>query len=60
VVDIKILYGNLWGCFEDNCETSLRLEFFWPRLESSVCLMQVIAFAACLSLLIFSKLMLPK
>jgi len=49
--NIEILYRNLWGCFEDNFEAPLSLLFSWPRLENSVSLLQVTAFAACLYLL---------
>jgi len=60
LVDIKVLYRNLCGGFEDNCETPLSLVFSWPRLQSSVSAIQVTTFAACLYLLVFSKLMLHK
>ena len=60
MTDNIVVYRDWWGGFEDNCETPLRLVFSWPRLESNVYLIQVTAFAACLSLLVFGKLMLPE
>jgi hypothetical protein len=60
VVDIKLLYRNLWGCFEYNFDTPLNLVYSWPRLQSIDPAMHVTAFAACLNLLVFSKLLLPE
>jgi len=60
VVDIKVLYWNLWGDFDDNCEPILRLVFSWPRLERGVSLIQVTAFVARSTLLVFNKLMSPE
>ena len=60
MVDIKILYWNLWGGFDDNCETLLRLVFSWPRLERSVPLIKVRAFVARLIFFVFNKLISPE
>jgi hypothetical protein len=55
VAEFQALYGNLWGGFEDNCETPLRLVFYWPSLEGSVSLIQVTTIPAFLFLLGIQK-----
>jgi hypothetical protein len=60
VVDIKVLYRNLWVCFEENFETPLSLVFSWQSLESSVSLVQVKSLLRACPCSVFRKFMLSE